>query len=71
VRYTFLNREKGITIPIEEKIIFEPEKKDIAINLKLTQDSEYAPTIVHVDGSASTPKIGTIIKFIYDFGEGK
>lgn len=71
VRYTFIDKEKDITAIIVEKIIFESVKKDITIILKLTQDSEYAPTIVHVDGSASIPKKGTITKFIYDFGEGK
>ena len=49
----------------------EPAKKDISLNLKLTQDSEYAPATIHVDGSASSPKQGTITKFMYDFGEGR
>lgn len=71
VRYTFTDTEKNITSLIEEKIIFEPAKKDIALSLKLSQDSEYAPAIIHVDGSASIPKEGTITKFMYDFGEGK
>lgn len=71
VRYTFTNKEKNIISTMEEKIIFEPEKKDITIALKFTQDSEYAPTTIHVDGSASIPKTGTITKFMYDFGEGK
>jgi len=71
VQYTFANTAKNITSLVKEKIIFEPIKKDIAIILKLSQDSEYAPTIVHVDGSASIPKTGTITKFMYDFGEGK
>lgn len=71
VRYTFVNREKNITSVMVEKIIFEPAKKSITLALKLTQDSEYAPTIVHIDGSASIPKKGTITKFMYDFGEGK
>lgn len=71
VRYTFTDTEKNTTSLMEERIIFEPAKKDIALSLKLTQDSEYAPAIVHVDGSASIPKQGTITKFMYDFGEGK
>lgn len=71
VRYTFTDTEKNITSLVEEKIIFEPAKKDIALALSLTQDSEYAPATVHVDGSASIPKTGTITKFMYDFGEGK
>lgn len=71
VRYTFTDREKDITSVLTEEMIFESEKKDITLALKLTQDSEYAPTTVHVDGSASIPKTGTITKFMYDFGEGK
>ena len=71
VRYTFTNEEKNITSAVREKIIFEPTKKDIALALKLTQDSEYAPTTIHVDGSASIPKEGEITKFMYDFGEGR
>lgn len=71
VRYTFTDKEKDIASIMGEKIIFEPEKKDINLALKLTQDSEYTPATVHVDGSASIPKQGTITKFMYDFGEGK
>lgn len=71
VRYTFMDKDKNITSTMEEKIIFESAKKDIALTVKLSQDSEYAPTIIHVDGSASIPKTGTITKFMYDFGEGK
>ena len=71
VRYTFTNSEKNITATLSEKVIFEPEKRDIALTLKLTQDSEYAPATIHVDGSASIPKEGKIVKFMYDFGEGR
>lgn len=71
VRYTFTNKEKDITSVSVEKMIFEPAKKDITLSLKLTQDSEYAPATIHVDGSASIPKTGTITKFMYDFGEGR
>ncbi len=70
VRYTFVNKERESTATIDEKIIFESEKQDISLTMKLTQDSEYAPTTIHVDGSASIPKQGTITKFMYDFGEG-
>lgn len=71
VRYTFTDKEKNISSAISEKIIFDSGKKDINLALKLTQDSEYVPATVHVDGSASIPKQGTITKFIYDFGEGR
>lgn len=69
--YTFVNKEKNLTSTVDEKIIFESAKKDINLALKLSQDSEYVPATVHVDGSASIPKQGTITKFMYDFGEGK
>jgi hypothetical protein len=72
VRYNFINKVKQTTSIMEEKIIFELENKNkINLSLNLTQDSEYAPTTVHVDGSASTTKEGSITKFMYDFGEGK
>jgi hypothetical protein len=67
VRYTFEDKNKNLTSTLSEKLIFEPEKKDLSLSLKLTQDSEYAPTTIHVDGSASIPKQGTITKFMYDF----
>lgn len=70
VRYTFEYKDKNITAFLEEKVIFEPEKKNISLSLNLTQDSEYAPATIHVDWSASSPKQGTITKFIYDFWDG-
>jgi len=71
VRYTFENKEKNDTWVLAEKIILEPKKKSITVSLKVNQDSEYAPARVHVDGSASQPKEGTITKFMYDFWEGR
>lgn len=72
VHYNFINKVKKITSIMEEKIIFELEKNDkITLSLNLVQDSEYAPTTIHVDGSASVAKEGSITKFMYDFGEGK
>lgn len=71
VRYMFENKEKNEKWTLSEKIILEPKKKSITVSLKVNQDSEYAPARVHVDGSASQPKEGTITKFMYDFGEGR
>lgn len=71
VRYTFTDTDKNTVSSLEEKVIVEPKKKDINLAMKLSQDSEYAPATIHVDGSASIPKTGTITKFMYDFGEGK
>jgi hypothetical protein len=49
VRYTFEDKVKKLQSIIIEKMIFEPAKKDISLTLKLSQDSDYAPTVVHVD----------------------
>lgn len=69
VRYTFTYKEKDLSWTVEEKIIFEPTQKAINFSLKLTQDSDYVPATVSVDGSATIAKEGEITKFIYDFGE--
>lgn len=71
VRYTFENKEKNEKWTLTEKIFLEPKKKSISLFLKVNQDSEYAPATIHVDGSASQPKEGTITKFMYDFWEGR
>lgn len=67
VKYTFFNKDKNIRGSLEEKILIEPKKQDINLSMKLTQDSEYAPANIRVDGSASIPKKGSIVKFMYDF----
>ena len=54
-----------------EKVVVEAWKKAIDVVLKFTQDSEYAPTVVHFDGSASSAKDQQITKFTYDFWEGR
>ncbi|EKD29456.1 MAG: PKD protein, partial [uncultured bacterium (gcode 4)] len=71
VRYTFTAPEQKESWTLEEKIFLEPKKKNISVSLKVNQDSEYAPATIHVDGSASQLKEGTITKFMYDFGEGR
>ncbi|MDP2104049.1 MAG: PKD domain-containing protein, partial [Candidatus Gracilibacteria bacterium] len=71
VRYTFTAPEQKESGTLEEKIFLEPKKKNISVSLKVNQDSEYAPATIHVDGSASQLKEGTITKFMYDFGEGR
>ena len=67
VRYSFFSQAKKITSVIQEKIMIELKKQDIAAILHVTQDSDYVPVTVHMDGSASQAKEGTIVKFIYDF----
>jgi len=50
-------------------LIFDGKKKDIIPRLKIVPESEYAPTVVKFDASASEVKDGSITKFTYDFGE--
>lgn len=70
VRYGFVSKNKDTPEFLQEKIIVEPKKKNILASLKVTQDSDYAPTTVHADGSASQSN-GIITKFAFDFGEGR
>lgn len=71
VKYTFESKIRKDTQILEEKIIFETDKKWVDINLDITKESDYAPTIVHFDWSASTVMEWNIVKFTYDFGEWK
>ena len=52
-------------------LIFDGKKRDIVPQLQITPESDYAPTTVKFDASASEVKNGTISKYTYDFGEGK
>lgn len=70
-RYTFLDKQTGTNKQVDDKIIIETKKQDIALALNISQDSEYVPVTLHVDGSATKLKEGEITKFMYDFGEGK
>jgi chitodextrinase len=69
--YTFISNEKSDEQYLDETLIFDGKKKEIIPRLKIIPDSEYAPTTVRFDASASETKAGTITKFTYDFGEGK
>jgi hypothetical protein len=52
-------------------MIFDGKKKEIVPRIVISPESEYAPTVVKFDASASEVKDGSISKFTYDFGEGK
>lgn len=71
IKYTFYSEKKKDTQIIEEKMVFEAVVKNIYIDLKIKQESEYAPTIVNFDWSATHVKEWTITKFSYDFWEWK
>ncbi|MDD2487033.1 MAG: PKD domain-containing protein [Candidatus Gracilibacteria bacterium] len=71
VEYTFESKLKNSIQKITENIIIEGTKKEFDLNLKVVQEAEYAPTVVHIDGSASQVSEGSIVKYSYDFGEGK
>jgi PKD repeat protein len=72
--YTFENingvSASGTQISVDT-IILDIERKRLNPILTLSQMSDYAPTIVAFDASASESVAGQIKKFIYDFGEGK
>ncbi|EKE30011.1 MAG: hypothetical protein ACD_2C00061G0006 [uncultured bacterium (gcode 4)] len=70
-KYTFVSKLRKDTQSMEEKIVVEADKKDIDVQLSTTQDSDYAPTVVHFDWSASQVKEWIITKFTYDFWEWK
>lgn len=71
IKYTFNSKLRKDVQVMDEKIVVEADKKDIDVQLSSTQDSDYAPTIVHFDWSASQVKEWTITKFTYDFWEWK
>jgi len=68
--YKFSHRKiKGDDINIKERIYIESNKKEAIINLKVDAKSEYVPTNVSFDASASQIKWKNIQKFIYDYGD--
>ena len=67
--FTSINDPKDVRT-IDERIILDAQQKDIIPSFTLKQDSDYVPTYVVVDASASSTKEGHIVKFLFDFGEG-
>lgn len=71
VEYTFFRiNKKTDEIKVKEMINIEGVEKDANLSLKIDQDSEYAPTKVAFDASASKVKWEDIIKFAYDYWDG-
>ncbi len=54
-----------------DSITIDVERKTLIPRLTLLQTSDYIPTTVTVDASQSWSENNEIIKFIYNFGEGK
>lgn len=71
IRYTFFSKLRSDTQYIEERLVFEADKKEIDLKLDVLQDSDYAPTVVNFDASASQVKKWEIAKFSFDFWDGK
>lgn len=72
--YTFEKNLPG-TIPDTKKatdnVTIDVERKTLIARLNIIQESDYVPTSVIVDASQSWSENNEIIKFIYNFGEGK
>jgi PKD repeat protein len=54
-----------------DNITIDVERKTLIPRLNIIQSSDYVPTSVTVDASQSWSENNEIIKFIYNFGEGK
>lgn len=54
-----------------DKIMLDLERKNLTPILKISQTSDYVPARVTVDASQSMAEYSEIIKFIFDFGEGR
>lgn len=73
VRYTF----EDITVAGEVEELTRVERvsvigvqKNLDVRVRITRDSEYAPSKVTFDASGSKTVDGEIAKFLYDFGDG-
>lgn len=54
-----------------DNIMLDLERKNLTPILKISKNSDYVPARVTVDASESLAEYSEIIKFIYDFGEGR
>ena len=54
---------------LNETVILDSREKSFTANMKITQNSEYAPARVRVDASSSNTTSGRIAKFVFNFGE--
>jgi len=63
-------RDENNTIPMKETIYIDFGQKEALLFLEIDADSEYAPTDVKFDASASRVEWENIVKFIYDYDDG-
>ncbi len=56
---------------ISETIMIDMERKNLNPILKVNSNSSYVPARVTVDASQSQSEYSEIVKFIFDFGEGR
>lgn len=54
-----------------DKIIVRWVQKSLDVRVKILPDHEYAPALVHFDATGSKTQKGEIIKFLYEFWDGK
>lgn len=71
VKFDFRHlKNKEDVVSIEQNIFIDAVEKESQLSLKLLPESEYAPTVVKFDATASKVKNDDIISFIYDYGDG-
>lgn len=69
--YNYVHRkDPSEKLKVEQLINLESSEKDAILDLKISQSSEYAPSIVKFDASNSKVKDDDIIKFVYDYWDG-
>jgi len=54
-----------------DKIIVRWVQKSLDVRVKILPDHDYAPALVHFDATGSKTQKGEIIKFLYEFWDGK
>lgn len=59
------------TRKVTENVLLDLERKNLSAFLKVQASSDYVPVRVIVDASESHSEYSEIVKFIYDFGEGR
>ena len=72
--YTFQKEIPGTTPDVKkatDNVTIDVERKTLIPRLNIIQNSDYVPVSITVDASESWSENNEIIKFIYNFGEGK
>ena len=72
--YTFQNTTAGKSDDIKkayDDIRFDLDRRNITPVLKISKNSDYVPARITVDASESRSEHSELIKFIFNFGEGR